>query len=483
MDDQTQDNSPDKPKSRFGRDLTTGSIPRHLVAFALPMLAGSALQTAYSFVNYIWVGQCLGPTSQAALMVSFPVVFVMIALGIGLTMATNILISQYWGARDMAAVRRVVHSSSVLIYALGVLFLVVGEVLAPAILRAMATPPEVLAAAIQYMRIVLLTLPLMFGLFLVRNMLQGIGDSTTPLYFQSGALLLNALLDPVLMFGWLGMPKLGLCGTAYASVIAQGLALVCLSVYLRKRNNPVAPAMGLSGFDWHTAWLTIQIGIPSAVQQALVAVGIVFVTGIVNGFGVTTMAAFGTASRVDQLAFMPAMTFSMAAATLAGQNIGAQRFGRIRQILFWGCLLSGGSTLLISLLVVSLPRLLLRIFTPDEAVIRLGIDYLRIVGGCYVFFAIMFISNGIINGSGHTLVTTVISVISLWVVRVPLAYWLSHRTGSVNSVGYAMALSFAVSMVASMAYYATGRWRRPVVKRRPSTAMPETVLVEETSEA
>lgn len=478
----TDDNIQDPPK-QFGRDLTTGSIPRHLVAFSLPMLAGSALQTAYSFVNAIWVGQFLGKTALAAVTVSFPVVFVMIAVGIGLTMATNILISQYWGGRDMVSVRRVVQSSCVMVCVLGLVLLAIGEIFAPAILQAMDTPADVLAMAISYMRIFLVTLPMMFAVFLIRSMLQGIGDSTTPLYFQSGAVILNAVLDPVLMFGWLGMPALGLNGTAYASVIVHVLAVGLLVWWLRRRNNPVAPTMNLEGFDWQTVGLTTKIGIPSAVQQSLVSVGMVFVTGIVNSFGVNATAAFGAASRVDQLAFMPAMTFSLAVATLAGQNIGAGRYDRIRSVLGWGCLLSGGTTLLVSLLVVSLPQWLLRIFTNDAVVIEMGTGYLRIVGACYVFFAIMFVCNGIINGSGHTLVTAVIPMISLWVVRVPLAYWLSRRTGTVESIWWAISLSFAVSMVVSFGYYLTGRWRRPVVKRRLAPAVPEAVFGEETGEA
>jgi len=298
------------PARRFGRDLTVGSIPRHLVAFSLPMLAGSALQTAYSFINAIWVGNFLGKNALAAVTVSFPVVFVLIAIGAGLTLATNILISQHYGARDMAAVRRVVHSSTVLIAALSVVLLSVGEILTPHILRAMDTPSEVLPLASQYMRIFLFTLPLGFGLFLTRSMLQGIGDSTTPLYFQTAAVLLTTVLDPVLMFGWLGMPALGLNGTAYATLIAQTLALAALVALLRRRGNPAAPAIGLKGFHWRTALTTIRIGIPSAVQQSLVSLGMVFVTGIINGFGANATAAFGAASRIDQLAFMPAMTFA-----------------------------------------------------------------------------------------------------------------------------------------------------------------------------
>ncbi|HOK53234.1 MAG TPA: MATE family efflux transporter, partial [Armatimonadota bacterium] len=163
-------------KPSFGRDLTTGSIPRHLVAFSLPMLAGSALQTAYSFVNAIWVGKFLGTDALAAVTVSFPVVFVLIALGAGLTVATNILISQYYGAGNLGQLRKVIDSSTILIVVLSLALLIVGELFTPHILKAMDTPPNVLPMAIQYMRIFLLSLPFGFGLFLVRNMLQGIGD-------------------------------------------------------------------------------------------------------------------------------------------------------------------------------------------------------------------------------------------------------------------------------------------------------------------
>lgn len=132
-----------------------------------------------------------------------------------------------------------------------------------------------------------------------------------------------------------------------------------------------------------------------------------------------------------------------------------------------------------------MPGLLLRIFTSDAAVIGLGRTYLRIVGACYVFFAIMFVSNGIINGAGHTLVTTGISLVSLWVVRVPAALWLSRRLGGVDGVWYAIAASFAVSLLSSLGYYLTGRWRRPVGRRPPlpAPASPAAAFGKETGEA
>lgn len=250
-----------------GRDLTTGSIPHHLIAFSLPMLAGSALQTAYSFINAVWVGKYLGKTALAAVTVSFPVIFVLIAVGAGLTMATNILISQYFGARNHSALRKVVDSSNVLIGVLSLVILVVGEFFTPHILRMMDTPSDVFPLAAHYMRVFLLSIPFAFGLFLTRSMLQGIGDSKTPLYFQTASVIINTVLDPVLMFGLLGFPKLGLNGTAWASTFAQAVAVISLLIYMRRTSNPVAPVWTNIRVDWPTALTTIKIGIPSAVQQ------------------------------------------------------------------------------------------------------------------------------------------------------------------------------------------------------------------------
>jgi putative MATE family efflux protein len=470
----------------FGRDLTTGSIPRHMITFSIPMLMGSFLQTAYSFINAIWVGRFLGTSALAAVTVSFPIVFALFSVGMGLTMATGILVSHNYGARKLDELRRVVDSSTVLIYSLSIVFTVLGELFAPSVLRAMDTPPEVFDASVSYLRIMLVSLPFGFGLFLVRSMLQGVGDSKTPLYFQFGSVLLTTVLDPVLIFGWLGMPRLGLNGTAWATLFSQVLVLVALIVYLRVKKTPVAPAFPRLSHLGPTTWKILRIGLPSAVQQSMVSIGMVLVTGIVNGFGEVSTAALGAVSRIDQIAFMPAMTFGMAISTLTGQNLGAGHHHRVKEIFWWGCLLSGGVTLLISGAAVAFSEGLLHIFVKDTAVIDLGVAYLHIVGACYVMFALLFVSNGIINGAGHTLTTTVFSLISLWVFRVPGAWWLSHYMGNVKGVWYAIAVSFAVSLCTSMTYYFSGRWKRALGKKPappPAAPNPAEVFGHETGEA
>jgi putative MATE family efflux protein len=458
----------------FGKDLTTGSIPRLMIAFSLPMLIGSFLMTAYSLINAIWVGQYLGPMALAAVTVSFPVIFIVFGIGMGMTMATSVLVAQSFGAKRMDDLRQVVDSSTLLIGGLGVVMALLGELFAPAILRAMGTDPTVFQEASAYLRVTILCIPLNFGFFLMRGLMQGTGQSRVPLVFQAISVILTAVLDPLLMLGWGGFPKMGLVGTAWASLIAQSLVIIGLIAYLRWQDAPVAPRWPRLRHLGPITLKTLRIGVPASLQQCVVSFGMVFVTGLVNHFGPTATAAFGAAARIDQIAFMPAMTLAMAISTLAGQNIGAGKHDRVRTVFYWGCLFNGGITLLVSALAVSQPLLLLRMFGADAEVLGLGASYLRIVGAAYVFVALSLAGNGIINGSGRTIVTTITSLVSMWAIRVPLGYWLSGRMGSVEGVWWAIAISSVASMLLSWGYYFSGAWQKPLGARLRPDLKPQT---------
>ncbi|NLO74088.1 MAG: MATE family efflux transporter [candidate division WS1 bacterium] len=456
------------PPSRYGRDLTVGSLPRQMIAFALPMLASVVLLMAYSFVNAIWVGRYLGKTALAAVTISFPIFMVLVALGGGLTLAANILVAQHVGAGRRGGLGRIVDTSVVLTGSVALVFFVIGEVFAESLMRLMQTPPDVLAPATSYMRIFMLSQPFGFGMFLMRNLLQGLGDSTTPLYVQSGSIGLNIVLDPVLMFGWLGLPRLGLQGTAWASTIAQAAALIVLLLYLHRQHNPVAPRWRRLQVHLPTLWTLLRIGVPASVQQSLVSIAMLCVIGLVNGFGVTAIAAFGAATRLEQLVLVPAMVFGLAISTVSGQNLGANKLHRVHGTFRWGIVLSGSATVLASAITLLAPQLLLKMFITDAEVIREGMTYLQVVAPFYVFLALMFVGNGIINGAGDTLATTMIAVISQLVVRIPLAVLLIRVLHSVTGVWIAIAVSFVISMLASFAYYRSGRWQRARVAAAPA---------------
>jgi putative MATE family efflux protein len=265
------------------------------------------------------------------------------------------------------------------------------------------------------------------------------------------------------MFGWLGFPRLGLNGTAVATIVAQAFAFASIAAYVHVRGHIAAPDWRRLRIDIPTTRLTVRIGVPSMFQQALVSLGMLVIVGLVNRFGTHSAAALGIAMRLDQLAFMPAMTIGMAVSTLAGQNIGARRFDRVHSVFGWGIVVGCGMTALATVLAMAIPHNLVGLFSDDADVILMGARYLRIVGAGYLLFAVMFVANGVINGSGQTLVTTAFTLVTFWIVRVPLAYYLSERMGRVEGVWWAVLASLAVGTALSLAYYLSGRWKRSLL--------------------
>jgi putative MATE family efflux protein len=466
-----------------GKDLTTGSVARNLIAFSIPMLMGSLAHTTYSIINVAWVGNGLGTDAMAAITVSFPILFLLMAVAGGLTMATNTLVAQAYGAKDEVRIRQVIQSSLSLTVLFGTLCLIAGQAGAEYAVRAMGTPPEVAPLAAGYLRLFVWTTPFMFGMFLLASTMRGIGDSKTPLYFQVGSLLVTIALDPILMFGWLGFPRFGLNGTALATVVTQAGAFVALAVYLHRKKHTASPDWSHWRIDVGTLLLVLRIGVPSMLQQAIVALGTLGVVRLVNHFGAESAAAYGIAMRIDQLAFMPAMAISGACCSVAGQNIGAGLFDRVRGVLQWGWIIALSFTLPAFLLCTSIPSFLMALFAHhDEVVIHTGAHYLRIASPGYLMVAIMFVCNGVINGSGHTLPTTLFTAVTFFVVRVPLAMFLPQWFGSVDGIWYAILFSYVAGMTLSLLYYSTGRWKRPVFirNRYPLRAPVETLAQEET---
>jgi len=448
---------------RQGSDLTTGSIPRHLITFSVPMLVGNGIQMAYSVINAFWVGNGLGDNAMAAVTVSFPAFFVLMSLAIGLTMAAGILASQAYGAKDWAHFKRIVQNSFVLTGIASLVCTLASFFLARPILALMGTPSVIMPVAYNYLRIFVWHIPFAFAIFLIASLLRGVGDSRTPLYFQGAAVLMATILDPILMFGWLGFPKFGVNGTAIATVVVNVIASTAAVVYLYRKRHIVLPDWRKLRLDWPTSWLMVKIGIPSSVQNSFVSISMLLITRLVNGFGPSGMAAFGAASRIDQFAFLPAMTVGMAASMLAGQNIGAQKYDRVHEVFKWGIALGGGIALSASLIFIIIPHLLMRGFTHSPEVINLGVHYLRIVGAGYLVLATLFVSNGVINGAGRTLITTCFAAVSLLIVRVPVATYLSERMHSMDGIWYGMLTGFVLGMLMSVTYYYSGKWKSPIL--------------------
>ena len=456
-------------EKRFGKDLTVGSIPRHLLAFSIPMLLGNLIQIGYSLINTIWVGHLVGEDAVGAAGVSFPIIFILIGFAMGISMATTILVSHYYGAKHYGMVEKVVSNSFSLSLILGAVLTIAGILSSDLLLRLMKTPPENFAMASSYLKISLAGFILFYLGLLINSILRGIGDTVTPLMFMSIGIGMNAILDPFFIGGFGPFPLHGLKGAAYATVLSQATALAISIAYLNRKNHIVAFNPKRLILDKHITVQLFKIGLPSIVQQSLVSIGNLFIITFVNAFGSAATNAFGAVGRLDLFAFMPAISMSMAVSALTGQNLGAGKPHRVKEIFKWGVIMTSSTTIVISLCVVFFSRLILTMFGlgDDAKVMEIGITYLRIVGSCYILFAIMFISNGVINGAGHTLITMTFSLLSLWVVRVPLAWLLSKTSLGIIGIWVSVSVSFAIILIVSLTYYFSGRWKKSAIIKAP----------------
>ena len=459
---------------RFGKDLTQGSIPRHLLTFSIPMLLGNLIQIGYSVVNTVWVGHLVGENAVGAAGVATPIIFVTIGLAMGLTMATTVLVAQYYGAKDFRTVERVVDNSFSLALIVGAILTILGVTMGDYLLRLMKAPPENFGMASAYLKISFLSTVLMFLAFLINSILRGIGDTVTPLMFMIIGIGMNAVLDPFFIGGFGPFPSHGLTGAAYATLVAQGIGLATATVYLNRKGHVVAFNPKKLLLDRGITLLIFKIGLPAVVQQTLVSLAHMLVLSIVNSFGAAATNALGAVARVDMVAFMPGISMSMAVAALTGQNLGARKPERVKDIFKWGMVMTSTINVVISLLAVSFSRQILMGFGlgGDPLVMEIGGSYLHIVSACYVFVGVMFICGGVINGAGHTLMTMAFSILAFWLIRLPGAWWLSGTSLGIRGVWVAISASFAMGMLMTLAYYFSGRWRRAVIIKTAGAPLP-----------
>ena len=461
------------------RDLTTGNVGSQILKFAAPMLLGNLFQQAYNIIDSIIVGQLLGKEALAAVGASFPIIFALISFVIGISTGGTIIVSQYFGARDYAKVRRTIDTLYIFVFFASIVIMTVGISRSEAIFRLTRLPEDVLPQAVAYLNTFLLGTIVLFGFNGTSAILRGLGDSVTPLVFLVLSTVLNILLDYTFIryLGW------GIQGAAWATVISQGIAFFSAIFYLNKTHKIIQLRLKELTFDWEIFRQSVRIGIPSGFQQTFVSLGMIALFRIVNGFGTNVIAAYSVAGRIDNLAMIPAMNFGQALSTFVGQNIGAKKLYRVRKGLLTTLGMSSAISLALTILVVLLRSKLITLFIPDPKVVEIGTGYLIIVSSCYLIFSVMFSLNGVLRGAGATLIPMFITLFSLWLIRIPTAAilsgtmhinlhfpdsltWLnSMLSGSLKEKGIwlSVPLGWLMGAIFSFLYYLSGNWKKKSV--------------------
>jgi putative MATE family efflux protein len=439
------------------KDFTEGNITKSIFFFAVPMLISNVFHQLYNLIDSAIVGKFIGTEALAAVGASFPVIFVIISLLLGVAMGINIIVSQYFGAKEYKNVSKAITTFYIFIVIAAIIMSAIGIYFSRDIFELLKLPEEVMDDALTYLKIYLGGMVFSFLFYGTNAILRGLGDAKTPLYFVIMSTLLNIALDLifVLVLGW------GIAGVAWATVISQAVTVVIAIFYVYKREELFDLRRKSIVFDWEIFYKSIRIGLPSGLQQSFVALGMIAIIRIVNDFGTTTLAAYNAAGRLDAFASMPAMAIASALGTFVGQNIGANKIERVRVGYISTMIFTSLIAVSVTIVMFFFGKSLMGIFTNDQEVIEIGYSYLVIVSSFYVFFAIMFTNNGVLRGAGDTVIPMFITLIALWLLRIPLSYTLSRPWTNLGSDGiwWGIPIAWGFGAIASYVYYRSGRWK------------------------
>ena len=443
-------------------DMTTGSITRHIIAFAVPLLIGNIFQQLYNMVDTWVVGRFVSNEAYAAVGTVGPVVNMLIGFFIGLSNGAGVVISQYYGASRQEDVRRTVHTAILMTLLLGAAFTVIGLGMTPFMLRLMKTPDNVMPESTAYLSIYFSGI---LGLMLYNmgaGILRAVGDSKRPFYFLVVCALMNTVLDLVFVIAF----DMGVRGVALATVLSQATSAILILVALVRTDSCVK--LRLTNLRLHGDMLKkiFRVGIPSAVQMAITSFSNIFVQSYINQFGDNCMSGWTTYAKVDQILFLPMQSIALASTTFVGQNLGKNQPQRARQGANRSLVLAICSTLIPMVPVMIFAPQIVAFFNSKPEVVEYGSLLLRWISPFYVLCCFNQIYAGALRGAGNSKAPMIIMLCSFVLFRQGYLFCMSRICNEIIPIAMSYPAGWLLCSSVTTVYY-------------HKTALTKTRLVEE----
>ncbi|MGL4982025.1 MAG: MATE family efflux transporter [Treponemataceae bacterium] len=402
-------------------DMTEGKPSKLIIRFALPLLAGNILQQMYNLVDSIIVGSFVGKEALAAVGNSFLIMFFLISLFGGIALGTTILISQYFGAKEYKKIKAVIDTVYIAMSFIALFVTIIGFFSSDFILRLLNTPDgKTFEMSKIYLQTLFLGTIANFGYNINAGFLQGLGDSKTSLLFLAIATAINIALDLLFVIVF----DMGVFGVALATIVAQSISFIFGLLYINKK-IPLLKVNFLSmQFNQTELSKTVKIGLPIGMQNMLFSLGAMALQRLINGYGPDFMAGYSAVNKIDPFVFMPILSFSMALTTYVGQNVGAKRLDRVYEGVKSSLLITLSVTALMSIFVFIFGKPFLMSFTKDESVIQVGLAFIHRLMPAYILLPSLFMINSSIRGLGNSIAPLFISMVSMFIIRIPAAYIL-----------------------------------------------------------
>ena len=407
-------------------DLTTGSISRHLLKTTGFMLVTMVFQTLYFLVDLYWVGR-LGKEAIAGVGIAGNLTFIVLAITQMLAVGTTTLISHAAGRKEREHAQQVLTQSLLFAVFVGALFFIVVTAARNAYVNALSPDPVSAAAAESYLSWFIPAMALQFPMVVMGAALRGTGNFKPGMVVQTATVIINIVLAPALMFGWLGTPPMGVAGAGLASLVAIVVGTVWLAFYFFESTSylKLHPHFRPHAGMW---WAVLKIGLPAGVEFAFIAVYLFVVYTVSRPFGAAAQAGFGIGQRIIQAGFMPIVALGFAVAPVAGQNFGAHRADRVRETFKRAVMMAAAIGTVVTLACIFADEVMIRFFSRDPAVISVGAEYLRIIAWGTLASGVIYVNGSMFQAMGNTVPPLIASFIRILIVAIPAI--LLSRTSS-----------------------------------------------------
>lgn len=444
--------------------MTEGSIWKKILFFSIPLILGNLFQQLYNTVDSIIVGNYIGSEALAAVGSSGSLINLLIGFCIGASAGAGVVIAQFYGAQDREGVRKAVHTTIAIAIAAGAVLTVVGIVATPILLKAMGTPQEVFDQASIYLKVYFGGILFSVVYNMSAGILNAVGNSKRSLVYLMIAATSNIFLDLLFVV----VLKMGIVGVAIATDISQLLSCIFIILFLVRSEDVYRVKLkDIRCYD-NLLGKILKIGLPTGVQNIVISLSNVIVQSSVNSFGAVAMAGFAAYIKVDGFNILPVLSFSMAATTFVGQNVGAGRLDRVKKGMYVSVAMGIIYTVCTGILLLTFAPQVIGVFTQNGKVVEYGVYIMKFFCPFYWMLGILHILAGTIRGTGKTMQAMVVFLFSLCIFRV-LWIWgamsVSHKIGGVM-LGYP--LSWLVGLVMILIYVWKGNWM-PYGMKKDST--------------
>lgn len=452
-----------KQKNKY----TEGRIFNSLFSLAVPIILANILQTAYQLIDTFWLGR-LGAYAVAAVSISFPLLFLVLSLGSGLTLAGTVLVSQYKGAQDQKMVDFNSSQTISLIFFISLLLSVISYFSAEPLMKLIGAGPEILALSVSYFKVSSLGFVFLFMFFSFQSLMRGIGNVMLPVYIILFTVFLNLILDPLFIYGYGPIPGYGVAGAAVASIVTQALSAAIGLFILYKGKSGIKINSKEMFPHLITLKRIVKLGVPASIEQSTRALGMTMMVVLVTGFGSEVVAAYGIGARILSFIVIPALGLAIATTSLVGQNIGAIKIKRAEKVAHMSSQIAFFGLTGMGLIMFLLAKPLTAFFIPnDPEVIEDAALFIKIMAPSFGLLGVQQVLNGVFNGAGFTKASMLISILNLWIIRFPLAYLLSHKTLiGYEGIWWAFPVSNAVAAVVAFIYFKQGYWKLRLFRGR-----------------